>query len=322
MEGVTPEFRSGRVNYEWVGGRAMNTAPMKSARVALLAALLLLMPSVAPADAPDGDAAFAMSGATHPILDMSWLLLSGNPIPFSFDDPDLGLVDIEMSATGLNQDVKGRMIGSATVNQAAGSPMTVTLDCDLLGRVKGKDLITKFIIKVTCEGEIDDGTVPFPLPAEAKLKLAYIVDPVQDLTVEKRLLRIEIAGVPFSMSDMQVLPGVPPLFPPALDWDLDLTVAPDPNDPTGTRLLGTATASLTSQLLGSGTIDFTGVGKYDPVTDSSKIKFKSLEKGAAFALKNVVVNPASIGPDDALESYELKYKVMGQKGSLIVPPVP
>jgi len=297
----------------------MNTAPMKSARVALFAALLLL-PALAPADAPDGDAAFAMSGATHPILDMSWLLLSGDPIPFSFDDPDLGHVDIEMSATGLNQDVKGRMIGSATVNQAAGSPLTVTLDCELLGRVKGKDLITKFIIKVTCDGTIDDGTVPFPLPAEAKLKLAYIVDPVLNETVEKRLLRIEIAGIPFSMSDMQVLPGVPPMFPPALDWDLDLTVAPDPNDPSGSRLLGTATASLTSQLLGSSTIGFTGVGKYDPVTDSSKIKFKSDVKGAAFALKQAVVNGSSSGPGDALESYELKYKIMGQKGTLIVPP--
>jgi hypothetical protein len=298
----------------------MTTAMMKSARSALCAALLLLVPAIAAADAPDGDAAFAMSGATHPVFDMSWLLLSGTPIPFSFDDPDLGLVDLEMTATLLDQDVKGRMTGTATVNQAAGSPVTLTLDCGLVGRVKGKDLITKFIVKVTCDGTIDDGTTPFPLPAEAKLKLAYIVDPVLDVTVEKRLLRIEIAGIPFSMSDMQVLPGVPALFPPALDWDLDLTVAPDPNDPTGKRLLGTATASLTSTLLGSSTISFTGVGKYDPDTDTSKLKFKSDVKGAAFALRQAVVNGSGTGPSDAFESYELKYKIMGQKGTLMVPP--
>ena len=71
----------------------------------------------------------------------------------------------------------------------------------------------------------------------------------------------------------------------------------------------------------SSTISLTGAGKYDPDTDTSKLKFKSdIMKGAKFALKQAVVNGSGTGPSDALESYELKYKIMGQKGSLIVPP--
>lgn len=299
----------------------MTTAPIRSARTALFAALLLLIPAVAPAAAPDGDAAFAMSGATHPVLDLSGLLAGGTPIPFSFDDPELGPVDLEMTATLLDQDVKGRMAGTATLNEASGSPLTVTLDCELVGRVKGKDLITKLIVKVTCDGEIAGAMgSPLTVPAEAKLKLAYIVDPDLNETVEKRKLRIKIAGIPFSMSpDPKVLTGVPDLFPPALDWDLDLTVAPDPNDPSGKKLLGTATATLFG---GSSAISFTGAGKYDPVTDTSKLKFKSDLKGAKFALKQAIVNGSGTGPSDAFESYELVYKIMGQKGTLVAPPVP
>jgi hypothetical protein len=37
-----------------------------------------------------------------------------------------------------------------------------------------------------------------------------------------------------------------------------------------------------------------------------------------------VVDPAALGPDDAFQAYELRYKIMGQTGTLILalPPAP
>ncbi len=46
--------------------------------------------------------------------------------------------------------------------------------------------------------------------------------------------------------------------------------------------------------------------------------------GAWFTLKKAVVDPAALGPDDAFQANELRYKIMGQKGTLILalPPAP
>jgi hypothetical protein len=298
----------------------MIPALKNTAGSALLATLAMLIAPAALADAPDGDAAFAMLGATHPVLDLGDVFAGGGPIPFSFDDPDLGAIDVELTAALIGQDLKGRMAGTATVNEAAGSPLTVTLDCEIVGKVRGKEMITKLIVLVRCDGDIDAGIGFGAQPAEVKLKLAYLVDQELDETVEKKAIKLKIAGVPFGMSEKQVLPGVPAFFPPALDWDLDVTIAPDPSDPSGNKLLGIATATLWG---GASTIDFEGAGSYKPNTDVSVMMFKSpLQKGVFLKLKKAVVNPGWTGPSDYLESYDLRYKIMGQKGTLIVPPPP
>lgn len=137
--------------------------------------------------------------------------------------------------------------------------------------------------------------------------------------VRKASLKLKVLRV-FShrIRDKQVFAGPPAFFPPDLDWDIAVSIAPDPADPTGRRLLGTATATLFG---GATTIDFTGVGKYKPKKDASGIKFKSdALPGVSFSLKRVVVDPAAAGPADAFESYVLSYRIMGQKGRMIVLP--
>ena len=52
-----------------------------------------------------------------------------------------------------------------------------------------------------------------------------------------------------------------------------------------------------------------------------ELKFKSdALPGVSFSLKRIVVDPAAAGPADAFESYVLSYRIMGQKGRMIVLP--
>ncbi len=284
----------------------------------LIVLLTLFAPAAAFAAAPNGDATFSMPAASFPLVDLDGPLAGGLPLDLAFTDGELGDVDVEFLAT-LTQGENGKITGTATLDEAAGSPVVLDLTCEVRGKVRGKGLSTKLIIKVPCEGDIDTG-LGFGLRAgEATLKLVYKYDRVLNQFVRKASLKLKVLRV-FShrIRDKQVFAGPPVFFPPDLDWDIAVSIAPDPADPTGRRLLGTATATLFG---GATTIDFTGVGKYKPKNDASGIKFKSdALRGVSFTLKRVVVDPAAAGPADAFESYVLSYRIMGQKGRMIVLP--
>lgn len=287
---------------------------------ALLVVLVLLLPSPAPADPLDGNAAFTMTAASFPMLDLDGPLAGGLPVALAFTDDELGAFGVELEAD-LAHGLDGKLTGTATLDEAVGSPVALDLTCDVGGKVRGKGLTTKLIVKIDCDGDIDTG-LGFGLRAgNATLKLTYRYDRVLDQFVRKASLKLKVLSL-FShqVSEKQTFPGPPGFFPAALDWDLDLSIAPDPADPTGRALLASATATLFG---GATVIDFTGAGKYKEAKDASSLKFTSdALPGASFTLKKAIVDPAAAGPDDAFESYVLRYKILGQKGSLVVPPVP
>jgi hypothetical protein len=262
--------------------------------------------------------AFSLPAASFPLLDLDGPLAGGLPVALSLSDVNLGDVPVELVAD-LAHGVDGKITGTATLDEGPASGVTLDLTCDVGGKVRGKGLSTKLIVKLKCDGDIDTG-LGFGLRAgEATLKLVYRYDRVLDQFVRKASLRIKVLNL-FShrLKDKQVFAGAPGFFPAALDWDLDVSIAPDPADVTGRRLLATATATLFG---GATSIDFTGAGKYKEGSDASSLKFTSdVVPGASFTLKKAVVDPAAVGPDDALESYVLRYKIMGQTGTLIVAP--
>lgn len=288
----------------------------------LLVLLVLLLPTAVLAGAPAGDSRFSLPAASFPLLDLDGPLAGGLPVDLSFTDDELGDVDVELFAN-LSQGLDGNLTGTATLDDAIGSPVALDLTCTAGGKVRGKGLSTKLIVKVSCDGDIDTG-LGFGLRAgEATLKVTYSYNRELNQYVRKSSLRLKVLRL-FShrIRDKQVFAGPPAFFPAELDWDIAVSIAPDPADPTGRRLLGTATATLFG---GATTIDFTGAGKYKEGRDMSSLKFTSdLVPGASFTLKKAVVDPAALGPDDAFQAYKLRYKIMGQKGTLILalPPAP
>ncbi len=103
----------------------------------LIVLLILLAPAAAFADAPNGDATFSMPAASFPLVDLDGPLAGGLPLDLAFTDGKLGDVDVEFLGT-LTQGEDGKITGTATLDEAAGSPIVLDLTCEVRGKVRGQ----------------------------------------------------------------------------------------------------------------------------------------------------------------------------------------